>query len=101
MKCLVRLRSAQTGRSFAFSQRKRARVVHRVSLPRKQRAQGIPGARRTHCLTRRKRERAQAQHRYAEIIRHSLRNGFTAAPRSPRSTGLLASVALSNIIDKT
>ncbi len=33
----------------------------------KQRAQGMPGARRTHCLARRKKERAQAQHRYAEI----------------------------------
>src|ERR1700759_2627646 len=28
------------------------------------------------------------QHRYAEITRHSLRNGFTAAPCSPRGTAI-------------
>jgi hypothetical protein len=36
----------------------------------------------------------------AEITRHSLRNGFTAAPRSPWRPGFLATIAVSITIDK-
>jgi len=38
----------------------------------------MPGARRTHCHACKRKRRTQAKHRYAEITRHSLRNGFTA-----------------------
>jgi hypothetical protein len=58
--------------------------------PGKLRAQGMPGA-RTHPLPCVQTKKTHAgQHRYAEITRHSLRNGFTAAPRSPRCVGLFS-----------
>ena len=38
----------------------------------------MPGARRTHCLACKTKKTHAGHHRYAEITRHSLRNGFTA-----------------------
>jgi hypothetical protein len=65
-------------------------VLHQLVAPSKQRAQGMPGARRTHCLACKQEKRTRGQHRYAEIIRHSLRNGFTAAPCSSWCAGLFS-----------
>src|SRR5581483_6446135 len=55
-----------------------------------QRAQGMPGARRTHCLACKRKRRTQANTGTPKSLRHSLRNGITAAPCSPRSTGLVS-----------
>jgi hypothetical protein len=54
----------------------------------KLRAQGMPGARRTHWLACKWRKDARRSHRYAETVRHSLRNGLRLTSRSRRSTGL-------------
>jgi hypothetical protein len=40
----------------------------------------MPGARRTHCLACKTKERTQANTGTPKSRRHSLRNGFTAAP---------------------
>ena len=66
------------------------RVMHHSSLPRRKRAQGMPGARRTHCLACKRKRRTQANTGTPKSLRHSLRNGFTAAPCSPRGTGLVS-----------
>src|ERR1700761_3880828 len=52
------------------------------------RAQGMPGARPHPQSSWAKREDAHKSSGRAEIARHSLRNGVTAAPRSPWGTGL-------------
>ena len=43
-----------------------------------ERAQGKPGASRTRSLVRKLKNTRVSHHRYAEAIRPSLRNGFTA-----------------------
>src|ERR1700749_3411996 len=53
----------------------------------------MPGARRTHCHACKRKRRTQAEHRSAEITRHFLRNGFTAAPCSSWCAGFLATIA--------
>jgi len=50
----------------------------------------MPGARRTHCLACKTKRRTQANTGTPKSLRHSLRNGFTAAPRSPWGTGLVS-----------
>jgi hypothetical protein len=49
----------------------------------------MPGAHRTRSLACKEESTQASHHRYAETIRHSLRNGFTAYVRAlPRRTGL-------------
>ena len=55
-----------------------------------ERAQGMPGAGRTRRPCGLKRKGAHKSVQAGRNIRHSLRNGFTAAPRSPWSTGLVS-----------
>ena len=50
----------------------------------------MPGAQPHPQSSWAEKENAHKSSGRAEIARHSLRNGFTAAPRSPRSPGLLA-----------
>ena len=52
----------------------------------------MPGADRTHGPPATKKA-GGSHHRSSQNIRHSLRDGFTAYTRAPRSPGLLASVA--------
>jgi len=54
----------------------------------KRRAQGMPGAQPHPQSSWAEKENAHKSSGRAEIARHSLRNGFTAAPRSPWGTGL-------------
>src|ERR1700761_4758749 len=68
------------------------RVVHRSPPSNTKRAQGMPGAGRTHGPPATK-NAGGSHHRYGRNIRHSLRDGFTAYTCAPRSPGLLASVA--------
>ena len=56
----------------------------------KRRAQGMPGARRTHCLACKTKKTHEANTGTPKSLRHSLRNGFTASPRSPWCTGLFS-----------
>ena len=54
----------------------------------------MPDAWRTRSLVCNLVERTRVRnHRLAETIRHSLHDGLRLIPRSPRSAGLLASVA--------
>jgi len=60
-----------------------------ASLPRRKRAQGMSGAWHTRSLVCEGRKHTSSHHRYAETIRHSLRNGFNGLSScSPRSAGL-------------
>src|SRR6185437_16746715 len=59
--------------------------------PDNERAQGMPGAGRTHGPPATKKA-GGSYHRSSRNIRHSLRDGFTAYTCAPRSPGLLASV---------
>ena len=66
------------------------RVMRHSHVPQEKEGAGNAGC-TTHPLPRvQTKETHAGQHRYAEITRHSLRNGFTAAPRSPWSTGLVS-----------
>jgi hypothetical protein len=62
----------------------------RTCPSRNQRAQGMPGARRTHCLACKTKRRTQANTGTPKSLRHSLRNGLRLIARSPRSTGLVS-----------
>jgi hypothetical protein len=53
-----------------------------------QRAQGVPGARPHPQSSWAEKKNAHKSSGRAEVARHSLRNGSTAAPHSPWSTGL-------------
>jgi hypothetical protein len=68
----------------AFSRREFARVVHEpLRLLTKQRAQGMPGARRTRSLAcKMKKAHERSHHRFARTTRHSLRNGFNGLFRA-------------------
>src|SRR5262249_15233378 len=59
------------------------------------RAQGMPGAKRTRSLARKKTKAYEHSHyRFAETNRHSLRNGFDGCSAAlPGGPDLLASVA--------
>ena len=61
--------------------------MHRRCPPESKRAQGMPGAGRTHGPPATK-NAGGSHHRFSQINRHSLRNGSTAYTRSPRCTGL-------------
>src|ERR1700743_3579922 len=50
----------------------------------------MPGARRTHCLACKRKRRTQANTGTPKSLRHSLRNGLTAAPRSSWCAGLVS-----------
>jgi hypothetical protein len=77
------------GHDFAFPRRDAPEVCLNSLAPRKTRAQGMPDARCTRGLVRKLCKRAAHEHTgSAEALRHSLRNGFTAYTRSPRSIGL-------------
>jgi len=58
-----------------------------VRVPRMKRAQGMPGAGRTHGPPA-TRKAGGSHHRFSRNNRHSLRNGLRLIARSPRSTGL-------------
>ncbi len=51
-------------------------------VPRKQRAQGMPDASRTRSLVRKAKNTRVSHHRYAETVRHSLRDGVTTYSRA-------------------
>jgi hypothetical protein len=55
----------------------------------------MPGAQPHPQSSWAEKENAHKSSGRAEIARHSLRNGFTAAPRSPQSTGLVSLCRLS------
>jgi hypothetical protein len=63
---------------------------YKASRPRLKRAQGMPGARRTHCLACKTKRRTQANTGTPKSLRHSLRNGLRLTSRSRRSTGLVS-----------
>jgi hypothetical protein len=67
----------------------RPRFASNVLALRKQRAQGIPGARCTRGPVSNVHKKHAHEHTgSAEAIRHSLRSGFTLIPCSPRRSGL-------------
>ena len=72
-----------------------ARVVHELSAPIKQRAWGMPGARRTRSLVCA--WGSEYAHEYSQRVRRdhpaSPRNGLRLMARSPRRSGSFASVA--------
>ena len=78
-----------------FSRRDCARGLHRTFCPpRKQRAQGRPGARCTRGLVCKLHKKNAHEHTgSAETLRPSLRNGFTAYFVLSPVTGFLATVA--------
>src|SRR6201996_9502899 len=59
--------SNSRGHETAFPRRRCVRVLRYPCPSRKQRAQGMPGARRTHCLACKTKKTHAGQHRYAEI----------------------------------
>jgi hypothetical protein len=64
----------------AFSPRVFARGLLEISLPSKQRAQGMPGARCARSLAGRKKATpAGSRHGHTGFTRHSPRNGFTVS----------------------
>src|ERR1700759_4275112 len=60
----------------------------------------MPGARRTHCLACKRKRRTQANTGTPKSLRHSLRNGFTAAPRSSWCAGLVSHHRLRGVSDR-
>src|SRR5215470_1607795 len=67
-----------------------ARVMHHLS-PQKSEGAGNAGATIAPAALRAMKESTQASHhRYAETIRHSLRDGLAAYTRSPWSAGLVS-----------
>jgi hypothetical protein len=69
-------------------------------VPRKQRAQGIPDASRTRSLVRKAKNTRVNHHRYAETVRHSLRNGLAASFVLSPVTGLFCHRRLRNSFRK-
>ena len=57
-------------------------------VPQKQREQGMPGVWLARSLVRRKESTRVSHHRFAETIRHSLRNGFTTYSALSPAIGL-------------
>src|SRR5438552_13703003 len=85
-------------RASAFPRRDFARVMQILCLPRKSRAQGMPGARCTRGLVCQKCAlRRTRAYRAAETLRHPLRNGFTAYFVLSPVRGLVVTVAARNI----
>jgi hypothetical protein len=76
------------------------RVMPTTSSLQKQRAQGMPGARRTHCLACKQKRRTQANTGTPKSLRHSLRNGLTAAPCSSWCAGLVSHHRLRGVSDR-
>src|SRR6185312_2884529 len=73
--------------AFSFSRREVSEFCI-VDVPHEeQRAQGMPDAHRTHGPPATKKA-GGSHHRYAETIRHSLRDGLRLMARSPRGAGL-------------
>jgi hypothetical protein len=78
-----------------------ARGLHELSAPRKQRAQGKPGARCTRSLAcKMKKAYEHSHHRFAETIRPSLRNGFTAYIALSPVTGLFCHRRLAELLPR-
>ena len=80
----------QPRHTSAFSRRDFARVLHRTSALENKRAQGMPGAQQAPAASRAKVSKAHEcrHYRYAETIRHSLRDGLRLISCSPRCAGL-------------
>ncbi len=85
----IGLSNSQTS---AFPRRRSHPGFAKIRVPRKQRAQGVPGAQPHPQSSWAERKNAHKSSGRAEIARHSLRNGFTAAPRSPWCPGSLATI---------
>src|SRR5450631_2931717 len=82
----------------AFSPRTAPEVCHEFPALAKQRAQGMPGARCARGLVCNDSGRGAHEHTgHTGITRHSPRSGLRLITRSPRRTGLFATVALKKL----
>src|SRR6201999_975743 len=89
MDCFVASLLAMTRVCARIPAARNVRALPIVTLE-KQRVQGMPGARRTHCLACKQKRRTQANTGTPKSLRHSLRNGLRLTSRSRRSTGLVS-----------
>ena len=72
--------------------------VFQNDVPQIQRAQEVPGAQRTRSLACNWWKNTHASRdRYAETVRHSLRNGLRLIARSPRCPALIATVVVRGV----